>query len=64
MKPNYISEVYSCKLMILGDKGQFASRSFVGGGEETTKTQLMSLAQEMQATITVTGMHGRKGPKA
>ena len=51
MKPNYISEVYSCKLMILGDKGQFASRSFVGGGEETTKSQLMSLAQEIGTII-------------
>ena len=64
MKPNYISEVYTCKLMILGDKGQFAARSFTGGGEETTKTQLMDLAREMKATITVCGMHGRKGPKA
>jgi hypothetical protein len=44
MKPNYIREVYSCKLMILGDKGAYAAREFVGGGEATTKSELMSLA--------------------
>jgi hypothetical protein len=64
MKPHYIREVYSCKLMILGDKGVYASRDFIGGGEETTKTELMSLGEDFKATITVTGMHGRKGVKA
>ena len=46
MKPHYIREVYSCKLMTLGDKGVFASKEFVGGGEVTTKSELMALSTE------------------
>ena len=46
MKPNYIREVYTCKLMVLGDKGQYAAKEFVGGGEDTTKSKLMELAEE------------------
>lgn len=25
MKPNYISEIYTCKLLKIGDKGQYCS---------------------------------------
>ena len=64
MKPHYIKEVFSCKLMVLGDKGSYASDSFEGGKEVTTKSCLMALAKSHEATITVTGMHGRKGIKA
>lgn len=46
MKPHYIREVYSCKLMILGEKGTFASKEFVGGAETTTKSALAELAEE------------------
>lgn len=43
-KPHYIREVYSCKLMMLGANGSFASKDFEGGGETDTKTELNALA--------------------
>ena len=65
LKPNYIREIYKCKLMVIGDKGKFVSKEFTGGSEDkTTKTELWNLAMEDNASIIVTGMHGRKGPKA
>jgi len=64
LKPGYIREVYTCKLMMLGDNGQYAVKEFVGGGEADTKSELSALASEHGATLTVVGMHGRKGPKA
>ena len=63
-KPQHIREVYSCKLMMLGDKGSYVTKEFEGGGETDTKTELNTLATENKATVTVVGMHGRKGPKA
>ena len=65
LKPTYIREVYSCKVMTLGEKGKYVSAAFEGGSEEkTTKTELWDLAKLQNTTIMVTGMHGRKGPKA
>ena len=46
MKPNYIREVYTCKLMMLGDKGCYSQRDFIGGGDIDTKSELMDLATE------------------
>lgn len=62
-KPNYIREVYSCKLLKIGQYGHYSSVEFTGGGEETTKSMLWGLAKNQNATLLVTGMHGRKGPK-
>jgi hypothetical protein len=31
LKPNYIREIYSCKLMVLGERGKFVAREFSGG---------------------------------
>jgi len=55
MKPSYIREVYTCKLMMLGAKGVYAERKFVGGGEANTKSELTALASEQCSTITVVG---------
>jgi len=46
MKPHYIREVYTCKLMILGDKGHYAASEFTGGGDTNTKSEVMKLAVE------------------
>ena len=66
LKPTYIREIYSCKLMVLGNKGVFYGREFSGNNEEgkTTKSELWDMASEMNSTVIVTGMHGRKGPKS
>lgn len=66
LKPTYIRETYTCKLLTLGDKGVFASRQFTPAPEDgkTTKTELWSMAEDQNATVIVTGMHGRKGPKS
>lgn len=46
LKPNYIKEVYSCKLLKLGNNGRFVSREFHGGQEDkTTKTEIWDMAQ-------------------
>ena len=50
--------------MMLASKGKYVSREFIGGGELDTKSELMQLAKDEKATLTVVGMHGRKGPKA
>jgi len=64
MKPSYIRDVYTSKIMMLGEKGNYASKEFMGGGDEDTKSVLVNLTQDQGATIMVCGMHGRKGPKA
>jgi hypothetical protein len=63
LKPGYIREIYECKLLKIGQYGNYTSVEFVGGGEETTKSMLWNLAKQQNTTILVTGMHGRKGPK-
>jgi hypothetical protein len=45
MKPNYIREIYSCKLLKIGSAGSYTSAEFQGGGEETTKSMLWGLAK-------------------
>ena len=66
LKPTYIREIYSCKLLQLGNKGLFVGREFQGQNEDgkTTKSELWDMASEANATIMVTGMHGQKGPKS
>ena len=63
-KPNYIREVYTTKVVMLGEQGHYSAKEFMGGGEEDTKSVLVDLAKENNATMVVCGMHGRKGPKA
>ena len=46
LEPAYIREVYSCKVMTLGEKGKYVSAAFEGGSEEkTTKSELWDLAK-------------------
>lgn len=60
-KPDYISEIYESRLLEFGKKGEYAVVDVLEN--KTTKDMLVALAQERGASIIVTSMHGRKGPK-
>ena len=64
MRPEYIEEKYQVKIWKNAKAGdaKFIKREIEEG--LTTKETLWNVAKSYNADIIVTGMHGRKGPKA
>ncbi len=63
-RPEYIEEKYQAKIYANAQSG---SAKFIKKEVEeakTTKETLWMVAQAYQSNVIVTGMHGRKGPKA
>ena len=64
LRSEYLAETYLSKIALpwAEKKGEYVSSEV--DPERSTKECLWELANEKKATIIVTGMHGRKGPKA
>ena len=62
--PDYIEARYQGRIWkwSISNQAKFIKKEIEA--EKTTKDTLWDKAQELKATIIVTGMHGRKGPKA
>ena len=63
-KPEYIEEKYQAKIWknVQAGNATFVKKEL--DEDKTTKETLWALTQAYNADILVTGMHGRKGPKA
>ena len=63
-KPEYIEDKYQAKIYANAQSGSARFIKKEKDQDKTTKETLWSLANLYHADIIVTGMHGRKGPKA
>lgn len=63
-KPEYIEEKFQAKIYSNAKSGNATFVKKEKEEEKSTKETLWALAQAYNADILVTGMHGRKGPKA
>ena len=63
-RPDYIEEKYQAKIYANAQSGdaRFIKKEKDQG--KTTKETLWALAQQYNANVIITGMHGRKGPKS
>ena len=64
LRPEYIEEKYQSKIYANAQSGYAKFLKKEIEQDKTTKETLFELAQTYCADIIVTGMHGRKGPKA
>lgn len=62
MKPQYVDDQYSAKIMGLGNKARYSHREKDEG--KTTKECIWDLAKFEKVSMVCVGNHGRKGPKA
>ena len=63
-RPDYIEDKYQAKIWRNAQSGEarFLKKEVEEG--KSTKEQLWKVAQDCHSNVIVTGMHGRKGPKA
>ena len=64
MRGDYIAEKYQAKIWANAQSGNARFVSKEKEPEKTTKETLWQMAKEYNVDVMVTGMHGRKGPKA
>ena len=63
LKRDYVKQQLTANGTYLADRFSYVDREIVSDNHESAKSILGDLANEFEATITVVGMHGRKGPK-
>ena len=63
-RADYIEDKYQSKIYRNAQSGDAKFIKKEKEADKTTKEQLWAVAQQYHTNIIVTGMHGRKGPKA